>query len=352
MSTVRTSILVLLAACGAARAPAVLATCVGDCNDRDGVTINEVVNVVNIFLGNMPMATCPNADRNGDGSLSIDEVVAAVNSFLGDPTSCPVVAPDTPEPTETATVPPDDTATPAPTVAPTAPLPSPTTTFTTTFTRTLTPPPSATRSPTLTVTSTASATRTSTFTPTATPAASPTPRPAVCGNGFLEEGETCAKCAVDCKVKSCTPTTTVLTFDVTFAPPLGQNASSVTALVGYRSDTVGLPGKGTGSCVGGSKDGKACASGADCPGGQCVQPRSRVKNTPPGSIVGVNDLDYAVRVVLTRSSQIAPGRIFSVDFLGCQGAAAPTAANFGCTVEGCASSFGSIDGCRCTVVAP
>ena len=106
---------------------------------------------------------------------------------------------------------------------------------------------------------------------------------------------------MDCKVKSCTPTTTVVTFYVTFSPPPGQDASSVTALVGYRSDRVSIPGKGTGSCNGGSKDGKACSTGADCPGGQCTLPKSRVKNTPPGSIVGVNDLDYGVRVVLTRS---------------------------------------------------
>lgn len=157
---------------------------------------------------------------------------------------------------------------------------------------------------------------------------------------------------MDCKVKNCTPTTTVVTFNTTFSPPPGQDASSVTALVGYRSDRVSIPGKGTGSCTGGSKDGKACTTGTDCPGGQCTLPKSRIKNTPPGSIVGVNDLDYGVRVVLTRSGQIAAGRIFSVDFDTCQGAAAVAVADFGCTVEGCATSFGSIDGCTCTVVTP
>ena len=330
---------------------AVGAACVGDCNAQDGVMINEVVNTVSIFLGDAPLSSCANADRNSDGVVTIDEVVAAVSSFLSDAASCPLVTPATPSPTETAGVLPSDT----PTMTATAEV---TSTATATITVVVPSPsatrsatPSATPSPTPTVTRTATAPPSPTMTATATPASSPTPRPAVCGNGFLEDGETCAKCANDCKVKSCTATTTVATFSVSFTPPLGQSASSVTALVGYRSDSVNIPGKGTGSCKGGSKDGKACTSGADCPNGQCVVPRSSVKNTPPGAIVGVNDLDYGVRVVLTRSSQIAPGRIFSVDFDTCQGAAAVTAADFGCTVEGCASSFGSVDGCQC-IVAP
>ena len=350
MHSLRTRILVSAVGLIAVASPAVDAACVGDCDGADGVMINEVVKTVSIFLGTDTLATCPNADRNGDGLVTIDEVVATVNSFLSDPLTCPMVTPAVNDPTATLTIGATDTPTPTQTVAatPTATLTMVTATATATLVPTATPTSTATPS----ATASATAPATPTFTATATPAATPTPHPAVCGNGILEDGETCAKCAADCKIKACTPTSTLATFDVLFAPPLGENASSVTALVGYRSNVVGLPGKGTGSCKGGSNDGKACSSGADCPNGVCQQPRARIKNTQSGSIVGVNDLDYAVRVVVTRSSPTAPGRIFSADFDTCQGAAAPTAADFGCAVSGCASSFGPIDGCTCTVVTP
>ena len=341
------------------------ATCTGDCNGDGKVRAGEVTTIIARILscggratgacGIIPAPDCANADRNGDGTITAGEATRAIaNALLGCPTSetltpspsLTTTPSPTNAPTEVATTAVAPTATETPTVTATVDVPTPTATSTRTPTRTLTPTSTATRTPTATPQLTA------TPTPTATPVASPTPRPAVCNNGVLENGETCAKCAKDCKVASCTPTSTVATFFVTFTPPLGENASSVTALVGYRSSVVSIPGKGTGSCKGGSNDGKACSGGADCTGGQCLQPKSRVKNTPPASFIGANDLDYALRVVVTRSSQIAAGRLFSVDFDTCQGGPAPTLADFGCTVEGCASSFGPIDGCTCTVVTP
>jgi hypothetical protein len=128
-------------------------------------------------------------------------------------------------------------------------------------------------------------------------------------------------------VQPCTAATPVRVFTVSWAPPAGQDASTITVVVGYRSDRVSLPGSGS-------------AAG------------SRVKNRPASSIVGVNDLDYALRVVVTRSGQIPPGRLFTVDFDGCQGAAAAVAADFGCIVVDCATSFGPVDGCTCSVAGP
>lgn len=327
--------------------PIPAAVCTGDCNGNGIVSAGELTTIIARVLictgtptgecGLMPVPNCANADKNGNGTISAGELTnSVVNALMGcPPDETPTPQPSaTDTPTATASAVPPATETPLATVTPDLPTPNATSTPTPTRTSTVTPP------------------FTATATPTGTPAATPTLRPAVCGNGILEDGETCAKCAADCKVKACTPTGTSATFNVLFAPPLGENASSVTALVGYRSNVVSLPGKGTGSCVGGSNDGKACTSGVDCPNGLCQQPRARIKNTQSGSIVGVNDLDYAVRVVATRSSPIAPGRIFSVDFDTCQGAAAPTAADFGCAVSGCASSFGPIDGCTCTVVTP
>lgn len=69
--------------------------CAGDCNDDGVISINEVVNAVNIFLQNSPASGCANADANGDGDVLINEVVAAVSSFL-DPFACPLVPPAVP----------------------------------------------------------------------------------------------------------------------------------------------------------------------------------------------------------------------------------------------------------------
>jgi hypothetical protein len=373
-------LLLLLSAIWPRLAPAV---CVGDCNGIDGVTIDEVQHATNIFLGTSDVSTCLNADRDSDAHVSIDEVQATVNSFLSDPNSCPTVRVPSATPTAsgaevlttTPTAVPIQTGTPTPTFSAT-PSAMPIATSTSTATRT------STRTFTRTLTRTATRTATSSPTPTSTPTpvATATPKPPMCGNGVLERGETCTSCAADCVAHPCTASGATVTFAVSFAPPLGETASSVTTLVGYRSDLVSLPGSGTGACQGGSKNGKvcmvatdcpggqcvlppgscqsgansgkSCTTGTDCPGGQCILPRSRIKNTPPATIVGVTDLDYAVRVVLTRSTQLTPGAVFTIDFDTCQGAAAPTAADFGCNVTGCASSFGNVDGCTCAVTNP
>lgn len=165
---------------------------------------------------------------------------------------------------------------------------------------------------------------------TSTPTSTSTPTPGTrCGNGLIEDDETCATCPTDCVIHECTPSGSQVTFAVNFAPPAGQDATSVTVLVGYRSDIVSIPGTGTASSV-----------------------SARVKNKPPNSIPGVNDLDYGLRVVLSRSAPIAAGRLFTVDFDTCGGAGAPTAADASCIVEGCATGFGPLDGCTCTVSGP
>jgi hypothetical protein len=42
--------------------------------------------MVNIALGNAPVANCLNGDASGDGQITIDEILSAVNNALG---SCP-----------------------------------------------------------------------------------------------------------------------------------------------------------------------------------------------------------------------------------------------------------------------
>jgi len=56
--------------------------CTGDCNGNGVVTVDELVQSVNIALGNTPLSQCPAADRNGDGAVSVDELVGAVNRAL------------------------------------------------------------------------------------------------------------------------------------------------------------------------------------------------------------------------------------------------------------------------------
>jgi hypothetical protein len=151
----------------------------------------------------------------------------------------------------------------------------------------------------------------------------------VCGNGILEHGESCTSCAADCTVLPCTATTPLQTFRVDFQAPLGSSPSVLTARVGYRSDRVSLPGTGSGAA-------------------------SRVKNRPTGTSQLVNDLNYALTVLIQSQAggSVPSGRLFTIDFDTCQGAAAVTTADFACSIESCASSSGPIDGCICTVTLP
>ncbi len=100
--------------------PPVLAqSCVGDCNNDNEVTINELITGVNIALGNSLVETCPAFDVNDDGEVTINELISAVNNALN---QCPPPAPtDTvePSPTSTDTVEPTETETPAATSTPT-----------------------------------------------------------------------------------------------------------------------------------------------------------------------------------------------------------------------------------------
>jgi hypothetical protein len=55
-------------------------SCAGDCNGDGTVTINELIQGVNIALGNAGVATCTAFDRDGNGQITINELIAGVNS--------------------------------------------------------------------------------------------------------------------------------------------------------------------------------------------------------------------------------------------------------------------------------
>jgi cysteine-rich repeat protein len=206
------------------------------------------------------------------------------------------------------------------------------------------PPFTPTPTSTLTATPVDTPTAAPTHTPggteaaTETPTPSPTPTGRPCGNGILEPGEsctcessqepTCNPCPEDCMVLPCTPDSNSLQiFGVDLDVPTGNSATVVSILVGYRSDRVSLPSPGTGA---------------------------RVKMRPSGSSQLVMDLNYAVRVVLNAGSgsSLPNGQVFTIDFDSCTDTEPVSEADFGCTVESCGSSFGTIEGCTCSVTGP
>lgn len=60
--------------------------CVGDCNGDGSVTVDEIVTMVNIALGNSPIGSCPAGDSSGDGAITVDEIITATNNALS---GCP-----------------------------------------------------------------------------------------------------------------------------------------------------------------------------------------------------------------------------------------------------------------------
>jgi hypothetical protein len=57
-------------------------SCIGDCNEDNTVTVDELLRSVNIALGNLGLSECPLSDTNNDGQVTIDEILTAVNFAL------------------------------------------------------------------------------------------------------------------------------------------------------------------------------------------------------------------------------------------------------------------------------
>ena len=60
--------------------------CVGDCGYDGKVTVDELVLMVNITLGNVLLTECEPGDGNHDSKITVDELVSAVNSAIN---GCP-----------------------------------------------------------------------------------------------------------------------------------------------------------------------------------------------------------------------------------------------------------------------
>jgi len=55
----------------------------GDCDGDGAVTISELIQAVNVALGNAPLSACSAADVDGDGRVGIADLIRAVNAVLG-----------------------------------------------------------------------------------------------------------------------------------------------------------------------------------------------------------------------------------------------------------------------------
>ena len=89
--------------------PTSAAACPGDCNNDGVVSIDELINGVNILLGSVAVDRCAACDRNQDGVVTIDELIDAVTATL---VGCPATPTSTPKnpPTNSATATPTPSA--------------------------------------------------------------------------------------------------------------------------------------------------------------------------------------------------------------------------------------------------
>jgi len=253
------SLLLSVLLCGVLVAPG-SAACTGDCNGDGEVTVNELISMVNIALGNADLSSCMAGDANGSGDITINEIIAGVNNALNGCTATPT----------------------------------------------------------------------------------PTPAAGTCGNGVVDfdKGETCDdgntvdgdSCPANCHIASCSASGSTLDVDVQFAPPPGVDLAGITVFVRYPDGVVRIPGMANDPAV-----------------------QNSLANLPDNGFPTVNDLDYALRLVIFAPdlSPIAPGRLVTIHFESCAGAGAPSAADFRCTVENAADTdSNTVTGTTCSVTLP
>src|SRR5512143_3186944 len=68
------------------------AACAGDCNGNAMVTVDEVVTMLDLALGEVAVSACLAGDVNGDDMIAVNEIIAAVNRVLDgctEPTQTP-----------------------------------------------------------------------------------------------------------------------------------------------------------------------------------------------------------------------------------------------------------------------
>src|SRR5262245_52754096 len=58
------------------------ASCTGDCDASSSVTVDEIVTMVTIALGDAEVSACDAGDADGNGAITVDEIITAVTSAL------------------------------------------------------------------------------------------------------------------------------------------------------------------------------------------------------------------------------------------------------------------------------
>jgi cysteine-rich repeat protein len=167
----------------------------------------------------------------------------------------------------------------------------------------------------------------------------PTPVAGICGNGVVDfdKGETCDDgntvegdaCPVTCRIVACTASGSTLAVDVHFTPPAGVDLAGITAFVRYPDGLVRIPGMANDSAV-----------------------QNSLTNLPDNGFTTVNDLDYALRLVVFSpdSSPIVPDRLATIRFETCANVAASQVGDFQCRVESAANTNNdTVNGTTCAV---
>lgn len=158
-----------------------------------------------------------------------------------------------------------------------------------------------------------------------------------CGNAKLDSGETCDDgnardgdaCPSNCNISSCTDTGNA-TAQVTFTVPAGASVAGLTVFIDYPEAKVQVKGQGN-----------------------TAQVQAQFSNTPANTTFLPNELDYAVRVVLTENDNaaIGAGSLFDLALDKCNSAALPATSEFNCRVESATDGSAAVFGATCAVAA-
>ena len=57
--------------------------CIGDCGSDHAVTVDELLTMIDIALGNADVSGCLAGDNNLDAQITVDEIITAINNALG-----------------------------------------------------------------------------------------------------------------------------------------------------------------------------------------------------------------------------------------------------------------------------
>ncbi len=159
----------------------------------------------------------------------------------------------------------------------------------------------------------------------------------LCGNGKIDSGETCDDgnvvdgdaCPANCSISACAVSGSA-TASVSFSLPAGANVAGLTVYLDYPEGSVQVPGVGS-------------------------QAANAINNTPANTVFTPNDLNYALRVVLTENDnmQIASGALFDVTLNRCNSQPLPAASAFNCRVESASSTTAgnNVYGATCAVTS-